>query len=84
MLPFRALGTTYTNGTGREITINVTASSTATAAIVITLGSGLAIRGQAGSAGLSLRAAFQIPNGESYTATVSIGTGTLLEWQEYR
>lgn len=84
LLASRALGVTYTNGTGREITVLVAASSTSSAAIVFTLGSGVILRGQAGSVGLTLRAAFQIPNGETYTVTVSVGTGTLLEWTEYR
>lgn len=85
MLPQRALAVPFVNGTGREITVLVAASSTSAAAIVFTLLSGVSLRGQMqASAGSTMRASYQIPNGETYTVTVSAGTGTLLEWIEYR
>lgn len=81
----RALGITYTNGTGREITVSVQASSTAIASVQFTLSDGTIIRGAAqGTIGQSAAAVFQIPNGETYRVTVSAGTGTLAGWMEYR
>jgi len=85
MASSRALGTTYTNGTGRPIAINVRATSTAVAALAITLSSGLVIRGNGqNSAGINMNIYADIPNGETYNVTVSSGTGTLSQWYELR
>lgn len=85
MLASRALGTTYQNGTGREITVSVRATCTAAASITFTLSDGTIIRGAVQSAiGQSAAAVFQIPNGETYTVGVTAGVGTLTGWMEYR
>lgn len=85
LLASRALGVTYTNGTGREITVNVRAMSTASASIQFTLSDGSTLRGPVQNViGQSAAACFQIPNGETYTVNVTTGTGTLSGWMEYR
>lgn len=85
VLADRALGVTYQNGTGREITVNVRAMSTASASIQFTLSGGTILRGPVQNViGQSAAACFQIPNGETYTVDVSTGTGTLSGWMEYR
>ena len=85
MLSQRALGVTYTNGTGRPIKINVRATSTAAASIGITFGSGAVLYGQGqGTVGINGSAYAEIPNGETYTVQVSGGTGTLSSWVELR
>lgn len=84
VLAARSLGVTYTNGTGREITVSVRATSTAVASVQFTLSDGTIIRGAANAVGNSAAASFQIPNGETYNVSVTAGTGTLTGWMEYR
>lgn len=81
----RALGTTYTNGTGRSITISVRATSTLASALQVTLGSGLMLAGAGqASVGSGIWLMLEIPNGETYNVTVNAGVGTLQNWFELR
>jgi len=86
----RALGTTYTNNTGRPIWISVNASSSsgnAFTAITITQGTSPAVTVQgsgSSSSAIATVCTAIIPDGATYSANVNIGTGTLGNWVELR
>ncbi len=80
----RALGTTYTNNTGRPIQVIVSAnSSTPSALMTATLG-GVSIEGPAqGTSGINASMSFVIPNGVTYSVSM-VGSTTLAAWAELR
>ncbi len=81
----RAYNTTYTNSTGHDIEVAVQLTSTVAATAVLTIG-GVAISGSSDSVSSAgaLSVIAIVPNGATYIATVSAGTGTLFSWKELR
>lgn len=80
----RVLGTTYTNTTGKPIQVAVRASSTATASVVVTV-NGVAVPSFIHPASNTLAGqTVVIPTGATYSATLSAGAGTLINWLEMR
>ena len=83
--PSRAIGTTYTNSTGKPIMVAITATCTAGNTV-----QGLIINGAtvyAGSVnvnGLATGFALIVPNGATYVTTSNGGTLTLVSWAELR
>lgn len=81
----RALGATYTNDTGRPIKVNVRATISVLGALVVTFANGVTVNGAAqGTVGANASIYFEVPNGDTYTVTVSAGVGTLMQWVELR
>jgi hypothetical protein len=83
--PSRAIGTTYTNSTGKPIVVTITASCTQGFTV-----QGLLINGAtvyAGSVNVA-NAAFGfsliVPNGATYVTTTNAGTLSLVSWAELR
>lgn len=81
----RPLATTFYNTTGKPILINPSAeSSSANSQIVVTI-NGVAIIGQTAATSLTIMSATLIvPPGGSYSAAVSVGSGTWGGWSELR
>jgi hypothetical protein len=81
----RAIGTTYTNSTGKPITVAITASCTSGLTV-----QGLIINGvtvYASSVNVATAAcgfALIVPNGATYVTTTNGGTLTLVTWVELR
>ena len=78
----RALGSSYTNSTGKPMTVNVSvnASSTGVGNLVgLVAGNGVVLTSIPNSDYGNVT--FVVPNGDSYEVTFS-GTGTLNTWQE--
>lgn len=81
----RAIGTTYTNNTGKPITVNVLVTSTLAGAVMRTIVGGLQLYGSATQAvGGSASIIVIVPNGATYSANISAGTPTLIFWAELR
>lgn len=81
----RALGTTYTNSTGKPIQVDVLVNGTSAANVTVTLVvNGVTIRGQyASGAGQYIHTITAIvPPGATYRAAVANGTGNLGFWNE--
>lgn len=81
----RALGTTYTNSTGKPIQVVITGSGISVGCI-FTFSVGGTVIGTTGGTGTVneyATASFIVPSGATYTATNSSGT-TLLSWFELR
>lgn len=79
----RALGTIYTNTTGRPIQIFVFCVSTANANLNITV-NGLVLFGPGATAGFSAQNSVIVPVGGVYSANISAGTPSSLAWVELR
>lgn len=85
----RALGTTYTNSTGRAIQLGVTINipNGANALVNITIGGTLfgtlGVTAQA-APGLRLPIHLIIPNGVTYLVSVNLGSPTISNWFELR
>lgn len=82
----RALGTTYTNTTGRPIAVNVRVGSLSNGNVVANIAvNGISIAGTNtdNSAGQGVAVFAIVPAGATYVATISLGTGTLV-WTELR
>jgi ABC-type multidrug transport system permease subunit len=81
----RAIGTTYTNSTGRPILAAITYSCSAANTV-----QGLIINGTTVYAGAVTTAGYPgsfvllIPNGATYVTTTNVGTLTLVTWTELR
>lgn len=79
----RALGTTYTNSTGRPIFVNVAMSSSIAANPLLTV-NGVVYYGTGNTAGITLSVSAIVPTGATYVASVSGGTPGLVYWSELR
>ena len=83
--PSRAIGTTYTNSTGKPIMVAITASCTNGFTV-----QGLIINGAtvyAGSVNVATAASgfsIIVPNGATYVTTTNGGTLSLVSWAELR
>lgn len=79
----RALGTTYTNSTGKpiQITVSVASSSNSAAYIVV---SGVQVRLSDIVNPFSSSGTCTIPHGATYSVTVAAGTPALASWTELR
>jgi hypothetical protein len=81
----RALGTSYTNDTGGAIFVMITAtSSTESALSAVVEGTALPSGTGSATAGIGLSTEFVVPAGDTYSAQVTSGTGTLDAWYELR
>jgi hypothetical protein len=82
----RALGTPYTNNTGRDIDVNVQLIGTATShRTTITIDGVVGGTGTTQATPSSGSAAYaRVPPGATYTVTISTGTGTVTLWSELR
>jgi hypothetical protein len=81
----RAVSTTYTNSTGRPIMVGVQmGSSTAGATVALNVGGvvATAFSQPSGVGGQALSAV--VPNGTTYSVTLSAGSATLVSWSELR
>jgi hypothetical protein len=80
----RALGTTYTNSTGKPITVYVTISNTVGSAVGIYVIDSVTFWGTSiPSANAYYSMTMIVPNGSTYSATMN-GTPTLQYWAEIR
>ncbi len=80
----RALGTTYTNNTGRPIQAIVSATSTAASALMTATIGGVSIQGPAqGTSGINASMSFVVPNNVTYSVSMQ-ATATLSAWAELR
>lgn len=86
VLPSRAMGTTYTNSTGKPITINVAAPAggSGSAIGVFMSGMGESSVAIATAAAQALAVNAVVPPGASYVVQQSGPTSTLASWYEYR
>lgn len=81
----RAIGTTYTNSTGKPILVSVTYSCNAGNTV-----QGLIINGTTVYAGSVTTAGYPgsftllVPNGATYVTTTNVGTLSLVTWTELR
>ena len=84
VLASRALGTTYTNSTGRPIVVYIAVSATTNPDFSVVLNSftvtDAAVAGVASRVGFS----FIVPNGYTYSVVRNAGTATLTRWVEIR
>ena len=87
----RAVSTTYTNTTGKPISINVVATmASGSAALVFTItqnGAAITLAGSETQGTINRPASIHIaviPNGASYAITTTIGAATLTAWRELR
>ena len=81
----RALGTTYTNTTGKPIAVSVSARSTASAFLTITVdGVAAALSSQQTTVNVGAAATTIVPAGSTYSAALDTGTPTLNVWLELR
>lgn len=82
----RALGTTYTNATSRPIMVNVATTASASPGTIILTVAGIGLIGSsytnAGAPAASIMAV--VPPAATYAASVTSGTGTIVNWSEYR
>lgn len=83
--PSRAIGTTYTNSTGKPIMVTVSYTCSAGNSVqgmiiggVTVYASGVTSAG--GASGFSLI----VPNGSTYVTTTNLGAMTLVTWQELK
>ena len=79
----RVLGTSYTNTTGRPISIFVFCVSSVNANLNITV-NGLVLFGPGATAGFSLQNTVIVPVGGVYSANVSAGVASSVAWVELR
>ncbi len=80
----RALGTPYTNNTGRPIQVIVSANSASASALMTATIGGVSIQGPAQStAGINASMSFVVPNGVAYSVSM-VGSTTLAAWAELR
>jgi hypothetical protein len=86
VLGSRAFDTTYTNSTGKPITVWVGGSCTAgnEAAVGYIFVNAVALGPTAGAAGAKWQATFIVPNGQTYYVTKNSGTPSLEQWVELR
>lgn len=83
--PSRAIGTTYTNSTGKPILVSITYSCNSGNSV-----QGLVINGTTVYAGSVTTAGYPgsftllVPNGATYVTTTNAGTLTLISWNELR
>jgi len=81
----RVCGTTYTNSTGKQITVMVQISSTAALSAVAVNINGITLYGTTQpSAGYGSGITFVVPNGNTYSVSTSAGTPTITSWLELR
>jgi hypothetical protein len=80
----RAIGTTYTNSTGKPILVNITLNTGSSSATTFTAGGvivgSISINVSGGLAGQS----FIVPNGSTYFATNTAGANSINTWAELR
>jgi len=79
----RAYGTTYTNSTGKPIYVYISTSNSAGVTFTLNVNGtsqALAATGAASDAWIS----FVVPNGHTYSVSVSGGTPTFNYWYEMR
>jgi len=80
----RALGTSYTNTTGRTISVNVAAIADLASGFMFAAIGGVTANGSsAGVNGYLVAISFEVENGAAYSIGVS-GGGTLFSWTELR
>ena len=80
----RALGTSYTNTTGRTISVNVAAIADLASGFMFAVIGGVTANGSsAGVNGYLVAISFEVENGAAYSIGVS-GGGTLFSWTELR
>ena len=79
----RVLGTTYTNSTGKPIAINVYSIQSAASLITATV-AGVLLKGSQAVTGGGHSVFAIVPNGATYSVTVSNGTPSGLAWMELR
>jgi hypothetical protein len=77
----RALGTSYTNSTGKPIQVKVSAIASSAAVMTITV-AGVGLPG--GGLGSLPEGSAIVPNGATYSAALSAGTPSSLNWKELR
>ena len=79
----RALNTPYVNGTGREISVNISYTSTIQDTIRLDV-DGVRLHGNTAAIGNYTSINAQVPNGATYMITTFGGVATLQVWIEYR
>lgn len=83
--PSRAIGTTYTNSTGKPIVATVSYTCSAANSVQGFLINGATVySGGVNTAGSSGGFSLIIPNGATYVTTTNTGTMTLVSWAELR
>jgi hypothetical protein len=83
----RALGTTYTNSTGRPIQVSVAAAISAASAWLTMTVSGVTVALSSGTYATGARAEITgvvVPAGGTYSVSASTGTATIQTWTELR
>lgn len=80
----RSLSTTFTNTTGKPIAVHLVATSTAVANIALTVNGVLLPGHSQGVAGNNMTHAAIVPPGATYSAVVTAGTPSLVNWLELR
>jgi hypothetical protein len=80
----RALGTTYTNSTGKPIIVSVRYEITGIAVSMIVDGVTVASFYNSTNSQLGVTQQVVVPNGSTYTVTASSGSPTLTIWTELR
>jgi hypothetical protein len=81
----RAIGTTYTNSTGKPISVAITATcSSATTVQGLTINGTVVYAGSVGDAGTACGISLIVPNGATYVTATNAGTLTLVSWYELR
>ena len=81
----RAIGTTYTNSTGKPISVAITATcSSATTVQGLTINGTVVYAGSVGDAGTASGFSLIVPNGATYVTVTNGGTLTLVTWYELR
>ena len=81
----RAIGTTYTNSTGKPISVAITATcSSATTVQGLNISGTVVYAGSVGDAGTASGFSLIVPNGATYVTATNAGTLTLVTWYELR
>jgi len=83
MIGSMVLGTTYTNSTGKPIALNVYSIQSTLSLITATV-AGVPVKGSQSVAGGGHSVFAIVPNGATYSVTVSGGTTSGLSWIELR
>jgi hypothetical protein len=78
----RALGTNYTNNSGRPMFVNVTVDVVSPASISSDV-NGITVLGNNGGAGAFTNVSFIVPAGGTYTVNTSAAAGGIFFWTEF-
>jgi hypothetical protein len=81
----RAIGTTYTNSTGKPITVAITATCSAGLTVQgLTIDGVIVYAASVNVVGAASGFALNVPNGATYVTVTNGGTLTLVTWHELR